>query len=147
MQDYAERELRKRDVPIGFMAHVGAEIVEVGPGTCTVSVTRRPELLQRLGWLHGGVIAFLVDNSAGIAVGTLLGPGQAVVTAEFKVNFLAPARGERVFSRARVIKPGRRTVVVAADVYSVQAGAEIHAATALVTIAIVAAPAEAGAPS
>jgi uncharacterized protein (TIGR00369 family) len=140
-----ERELRKREVPIGFMKHVGAEVVEVAAGSCTVAVTRRPELLQRLGWLHGGVIGFLVDNSAGIAAGTLLGPGQAVVTAEFKINFLAPARGERVFSRARVIKPGRRTVIVVADVYSVEDGVEVHAATALATIAIVAVPPEAGA--
>lgn len=131
---------RKRP-PIGFSAHVGREILELGHGTCTVSVTRRPELLQRLGWLHGGVIAFLVDSSAGIAAGTLLAPNQSVVTAEFKINFLAPARGAKTFSRARVIKPGRRTIIVAADVFSLENDQEIHAATALVTIAIVATPA------
>jgi uncharacterized protein (TIGR00369 family) len=130
---------RKRP-PIGFSAHVGREITELGHGTCTVAVTRRPELLQRLGWLHGGVIAFLVDSAAGIAAGTLLSPTQAVVTSEFKINFLAPARGTRTFSRARVIKPGRRNLVVAVDVYSLENDTEIHAATALVTIAVVAAP-------
>ena len=130
---------RKRP-PIGFSAHVGREILELGHGTCTVAVTRRPELLQRLGWLHGGVIAFLVDSAAGIAAGTLLDPHQAVVTSEFKINFLAPARGIQTFSRARVIKPGRRTLVVAVDVYSIENDVEIHAATALVTIAVVAAP-------
>jgi uncharacterized protein (TIGR00369 family) len=123
--------------PFGFAAHVGRELLELGHGTCTVSVTRRPELLQRLGYLHGGVIAFLVDSSAGIAAGTLLDPNQAVVTSEFKINFLAPARGAKTFSRARVIKPGRRTIVVAADVYSLENDQEIHAATALVTIAVI----------
>ena len=130
---------RKRP-PIGFAAHVGREITELGHGTCTVAVTRRPELLQRLGYLHGGVIAFLVDSAAGIAAGTLLSPNQAVVTSEFKINFLAPSRGTQTFSRARVIKPGRRTLVVAVDVYSVENDTEIHAATALVTIAVVPAP-------
>ena len=127
---------RKRP-PIGFAAHVGREITELGHGTCTVAVTRRTELLQRLGYLHGGVIAFLVDSAAGIAAGTLLDPQQAVVTSEFKINFLAPARGNRAFSRARVIKPGRRNIVVAVDVYSLENDAEIHAATALVTIAVI----------
>jgi len=135
-----QREIRKRRKPIGFMAHVGAEIIDMAPGTCTVAVTRRPELLQRMGWLHGGVIAFLVDNSAGIAAGTLLRADQAVVTSEFKINFLAPARGDRVLSRARVLKPGRRNIVVAADVFSIENGIEIHAATALATIVVVPAP-------
>jgi uncharacterized protein (TIGR00369 family) len=130
---------RKRP-PIGFSAHVGREITEMGHGTCTVSVTRRPELLQRLGWIHGGVIAFLVDSAAGIAAGTLLSPHQAIATSEFKINFLAPARGDRIFSRARVIKPGRRTLVVAVDVYSLENNTEIHAATALATIVVVQAP-------
>lgn len=124
----------------GFSGLVGAVIDDVGPGRGAVSVQRRPELLQMLGYMHGGCIAFLVDYAAGVAAHTLLPPGQAVVTAEFKLNFLAPARGERVVCRARVIKPGRRLNVVACDVYSEEAGAEVHAATALVTIAFIRRP-------
>ena len=140
MNDDQTPDPQRKRPPIGFSAHVGREITEMGHGTCTVAVTRRPELLQRLGWLHGGVLAFLVDSAAGIAAGTLLDPHQSVVTSEFKINFLAPARGDRTFSRARVIKPGRRTLVVAGDVYSLENETEIHAATALVTITVVPAP-------
>ena len=100
----------------GFMAHIGAVVDEIAPGSCTISVARRPELLQALGYLHGGVIAFLIDNAVSIAAATLLRPGQAVLTAEFKVNFLAPARGARILSRGRVLKPGRTTTVAVADV-------------------------------
>jgi uncharacterized protein (TIGR00369 family) len=124
----------------GFSAHVGAEVESLAPGACTTSVTRRPELLQNMGYFHGGLIAYLVDNAAAIAASTLLREGQVVLTSEFKLNYLAPARGDKLLCRARVLKPGRSMTVVSADVYSVEDGVERHAATALATIAIVTRP-------
>ncbi len=135
LADMKQRVLERMDQS-GFMGHIGAVVDEIAHESCTISVQRRPELLQVLGYLHGGVIAFLIDNAVSIAAATLLKPGQAVLTAEFKVNFLAPARGERVLSRGRVIKPGR-TTVACADVYSIEDGVERHVATGLASIAIV----------
>lgn len=135
-----EHRIRHHIARQGFMAHVGAEVVELSPGACTTSVARRPELLQNMGFFHGGCIAFLVDNASAIAASTLLRPGQLVLTSEFKLNYLAPARGEKLICRARVVKPGRSMTVAAADVYSVEDGVERHAAIALATIAVVAKP-------
>ena len=128
----------------GFMKHVGAAVVHLAPGECTTQVERRPELLQNMGFFHGGCIAFLVDNATAIAASTFLRAGQAVLTAEYKLNFLNPARGERLVCRAKVVKPGRTLSVVTCDVYSVEDGVEKHAATALATIAVVTLPAGAG---
>jgi uncharacterized protein (TIGR00369 family) len=132
-----EHRIRHHISRQGFMAHVGAEVVSLAPGACVTRVTRRPELLQNMGYFHGGCIAFLVDNAAAIAASTLLRPGQLVLTSEFKLNYLAPARGEALLCRARVVKPGRSMTVAAADVYSIEYGGERHAATALATIAVV----------
>jgi uncharacterized protein (TIGR00369 family) len=118
----------------GFMAHVGAELSELGRGTCTLEVERRPELLQQNGLFHGGVTAFLVDNATTIAAAA--SRGQAALTAEYKLNLLSPAVGERLICRARVIKPGRQVAVVAADVFCVTEGVEKHTATALASIAM-----------
>ena len=101
----------------GFMTHVGAELSELSRGACTLAVDRRPELLQQHGLFHGGVTAFLVDNATTIAAAT--SRGQPALTAEYKLNLLSPAVGERLICRARVIKPGRQVAVVAADVYCV----------------------------
>ena len=101
----------------GFMGHVGAELSELARGTCTLAVDRRPELLQQHGLFHGGVTAFLVDNATTIAAAT--SRGQPALTAEYKLNLLSPASGERLICRARVIKPGRQVAVVAADVFCV----------------------------
>jgi uncharacterized protein (TIGR00369 family) len=118
----------------GFMRLVGAEISELSRGTCAIAIDRRPELLQQHGFFHGGVTAFLVDNATTIAAAT--SRGQPALTAEYKLNLLSPAAGERLICRARVIKPGRQVAVVAADVYCVTDGVEKHTATALASIAM-----------
>ena len=97
---------------------------------------QRPELLQQHGFFHGAVTAFLIDNATTIAAATLLRDGEACLTAEYKLNFLAPATGERLVCRARVVKPGRNISVVAADVFSFGQGKEIQTATALASISV-----------
>lgn len=134
--DFAPIETRIRDSVgrQGFMTHVGAELSELARGTCTLEVDRRPELLQQNGLFHGGVTAFLVDNATTIAAAA--SRGQAALTAEYKLNLLSPAIGDRLICRARVIKPGRQVAVVAADVFCVTGGVEKHTATALASIAM-----------
>ncbi|MBK9082293.1 MAG: N-formylglutamate deformylase [Rhizobiales bacterium] len=122
----------------GFMAHLGAQMTELAPGAATLSVERRPQLLQQNGLFHGGVIGFLVDNATTIAAATALrDPGKSVLTAEYKVNMLSPARGDRLICRAQVLRAGRNLIVVDADVVGVADGRENAVATALATIAVV----------
>ena len=134
--EFAPIETRIRDNVgrQGFMNHVGAELSELTRGSCTLEVDRRPELLQQYGLFHGGVTAFLVDNATTIAAVT--SRGQPALTAEYKLNLLSPAVGDRLICRARVIKPGRQVAVVAADVYCVTDGIEKHTATALASISM-----------
>ena len=128
----------------GFMTYIGAELSELTRGTCTLAVDRRSELLQQHGLFHGGVTAFLIDNATTIAAAT--SRGQSALTAEYKLNLLSPATGERLICRARVIKPGRQVAVVAADVFCVTDGVEKHTATALASIAMLDDKAAAGIP-
>jgi uncharacterized protein (TIGR00369 family) len=135
-EDFAPIEslIRENVQRQGFMRLVGAELGELSRGTCTIAVDRRSELLQQHGFFHGGVTAFLVDNATTIAAAT--SRGQGALTAEYKLNLLSPATGERMICRARVIKPGRQVAVVAADVFCVTDGIEKHTATALASIAM-----------
>lgn len=135
------RAIRERVAAQGFMQLVGADLSTLEPGGATISVSRRPELLQQDGFFHGGVTAFLVDNGATIAAATRLRPGQTCLTAEYKLNLLAPAKGDRLICRARVVKAGRLMSVVAADVVCVENGQETATAVALATVAIVSASA------
>lgn len=129
-----EVKIRENVARQGFMSLVGAEIVELAPGLCKLGVNKRAELLQQHGYFHGGVTAFLVDNATTIAAAAA--SGYAALTAEYKLNLLSPAIGERLICRAQVLKAGRRLSVVAADVFCTSNGIETRTATALATIAM-----------
>ena len=137
--DTQEQRIRQHVAAQGFMQLIGAELGKLSRGTCEMSVDKRPELLQQHGMFHGGVTAFLVDNATTIAASTMIQQDQSVLTAEYKLSLLAPGLGERLVCRARVIKAGKTLSVVAADVYSVTGTEEKHTATALATIAVIAA--------
>lgn len=122
----------------GFMRLVGAEIVAVTPGEVELALDRRPEVLQHNGFFHGGVTAFLVDNATTVAAGTLIDRARrTVLTAEYKLNFVSPAAGERLICRAKVLKPGKNLTVVEAKVYCRTQGEEKLTAVALATIACI----------
>jgi uncharacterized protein (TIGR00369 family) len=131
-----DRRIRERVGAQGFFKLVGARLEELAPGRCNVAVDRRPELLQQNGFFHGGVTAFLIDNATTVAAATLLREDQACLTAEYKLNLLAPATGGTLICRARVVKAGRSISVVTADVFSLVGDGEVHTATALASIAI-----------
>jgi uncharacterized protein (TIGR00369 family) len=128
--------IRERVALQGFMHLVGAQIDELAPGSSTVSVARRDDLLQQHGLFHGGVTAFLIDNGTTIAAATMLKSGQGVLTAEYKLNLFSPADGDRLICRSRVVKPGSRMIIVAADVFTQKDGREKQTAIALATIAV-----------
>jgi uncharacterized protein (TIGR00369 family) len=120
----------------GFLHHMGASVDEVAPGQVVMSVSRRPELLQQHGFFHGGVVAFLVDNATTAAAGTVIDrERQTCLTAEYKLNIVAPALGEQLTCTASVVKPGRRLTIVEAKVHSHSGDKTKLVAVALATIA------------
>ncbi|MBL8662474.1 MAG: PaaI family thioesterase [Candidatus Odyssella sp.] len=118
----------------GFVATIGTRLVRFGKGECELALATRPDLLQFTGAVHGGVIGALADHAAGGAASTLLPAGQIAVTAEYKINFLAPAKGEEIVARARVERAGRSLVVVGTAVFARRGGEETKCAVALVTL-------------
>jgi uncharacterized protein (TIGR00369 family) len=125
-----------RDAP--FIAHLGIELENLGPGLCEASLAIQPWHLQQTQVVHAGVIATLADHCAGAAASTDLQAGEFVVTAEYKINLLRGARGERLRCRAEVLKPGRRLVVVEAQVWSETADRAELVAKLNATMAVVA---------
>ncbi len=105
-----------RDAP--FVAHLGIELQNIGPGWCEARLDVQEWQMQQTGVVHAGVMATLADHCAGAAAFTQLSPGEFVVTAEFKLNLLRGARGPRLHCRAEVLKPGQTLTVVEAMVYA-----------------------------
>jgi uncharacterized protein (TIGR00369 family) len=120
----------------GFTRLVGATVVAVEPGVVVMALDRRDEVLQQNGLFHGGVIAYLIDNTSTAAAATVIARAErSVLTAEYKLNFVAPSKGDRLTCRAEVLKPGRMLTVVEAKVTCRTGDAEKLVAVALATIA------------
>ena len=116
------------------MATIGATLSRVKPGEVTIELPVRPNLTQQHGFVHAGIVTMIVDTACGYAAFTLMPPSAAVLTVEFKVNFLSPATGEKLIARGRVIKPGKTLMVCLGEVYARNGGEDKMVATMLATM-------------
>ena len=129
-----ERRVRESFSRQGLMKHLGAELVELKAGHVTIRVPFRPELTQQHNYFHAGVSGAIADSACGYAAYTLMPADSSVLTVEYKLNLLAPADGEELTARARVLRSGRTLKVCAADVHARKNGKEVHCATMLATV-------------
>ena len=120
----------------GLMRLLGAEVVEAGEGRCVIEVPFHEDLTQQESYFHGAVIGAVADNAGGYAALTLAPPGREVLTVEYKVNFLAPARGEKLVARGEVVSAGRRLFVCRAEVSAVENGEDRACANLLQTVSL-----------
>ena len=107
-----------------LMRHLGATLEHVAPGEVAIRLPFRPALTQQHGFFHAGAMTSIVDSACGYSALTLMPPGAAVLTTEFKVNLMAPGDGESVVARARVVKAGKTLTVSIGEVFAVKGGEE-----------------------
>jgi len=102
------------------MAHIGARMSRLEPGLVEIELGYRPELTQQHGFFHGGITTMIADSAAGYAAYSTFPAGSSVLTVEFKMSLVAPAKGNHLLSRATVIKPGRTLTLCDVEVYACQ---------------------------
>ena len=100
------------------MELIGARLTRIDPGIVEISLPYRSDLTQQNGYLHAGIVTTIVDSACGYAAYTLMPAGSQVLSVEFKVNLLRPARGTTFLARGEVIKPGKTLTVVRGDVFA-----------------------------
>lgn len=114
--DATEARIRESFDKQALMKTFGASVVSVAEGEVVLTSPILPLTLQHTGHGHAALSFALGDTAAGFAAFTVMPEGSQVVTAEIKINLLAPAAGDYLIARGHVIKPGRRLVVVGATV-------------------------------
>lgn len=117
----------------GFTRFAGIEPLKVWEGESELTVALRDDLTQHHGFAHGAVVGLMADNACAWAAASVAGD---VVTGSYTIHFLAPARGERLRAKGQVVKPGKRQVIVRAEVWAEGEGAAPVLA-AIATAAIV----------
>ena len=123
-----------------FIRLLGLELVNAAPGRCETVLALEPHHLQQDGVVHAGVLATMADHTSGTAGASIIGVDAYVLTAEFKINLLRAARGERLHCVGTVLKPGRRLIVAESEVFDGVPDSGKLVAKATVTLAVMTKP-------
>lgn len=107
-----------------LLVHIGAELTEISQGFAEIQLPFREELAQHNGFFHAGIITAIADTAGGYAGYTLMPPVNNVMAVEFKVNFINPAKGEKLIARAEVVKCGKTLTVCKIDIFIVDKNVE-----------------------
>jgi uncharacterized protein (TIGR00369 family) len=108
----------------GLMHTLGAILGDVSPGHVEIVIRPHPAISQQHGFTHAGAISAIADTAAGYAALSLMPAGRGVLTTEFKINLVAPAMGDRIIARGRVVKAGRTLTLAQTEVFAESAGQE-----------------------
>ena len=129
-----EARVRQSFARQGVMRLIGAALTRVEPGIATIELGYRPELTQQHGFFHAGMTSTIADSAAGYAAYSLFPADSSVLTVEFKINFVAPADGERLVATGRVKKPGRTLTICEFEVVALKNGKPTVCALGLETL-------------
>ena len=117
-----------------FMNTLGATMTHVAPGEVDIRLAVRPDLTQQHGFVHAGAVASIADSACGYAAFTLMPDDTGVLTVEYKINLMAPAAGQELVARGRVVRAGKTLTVCEARVVAVKDGIEREIALLVSTI-------------
>lgn len=129
-----EQRVRASFAKQGLMRTLGASLVRVSPGAVEIALPASPSVSQQHGFVHAGAVAAIADSAAGYAALSLMPPGAGVLTIEFKINLVAPASGDRIVARGRVVKAGRTLTLAQTEVVTEKAGQETFIALLVATL-------------
>ena len=127
-------EVRTSFAAQGLMRHFQASLDEIEEGRSVISIPLSEVVTQQHGFFHGGVVGALADTACGYAALSMVPPGKAGLTAEYKINLISPADGDRLIAVGNVLKPGRMLMVCQGDVFIEKNGQRKKCAVALMTL-------------
>ena len=120
----AEKRIRTSFAKQGLMRTLGATLGKITSGQVEIVLVPKPEVSQQHGFVHAGAISAIADSAAGYAALSMMPMDRGVLTTEFKINLLAPARGERIVARGKVVKAGRTLTLAQTEVFAGNEGKE-----------------------
>ena len=131
--DFIEK-VRKSFAQQKIMNLIGAKLTKIEKGFCEIELPYKTELTQQNEFIHAGIIGTIADSAGGYAAYTMMHEGASVLTIEYKLNLLAPAKGDFFIARSRVVKSGRTISVCNSEVFAKTGEKEKLCATATVTL-------------
>jgi uncharacterized protein (TIGR00369 family) len=132
--DGFEQRVRASFARQRMMETIGAVLGHVEAGAVEIVLPYRPDLTQQHGFIHAGIVATILDSACGYAAFSRMPADRAVLTVEYKINLLRPAKGQRLVARAHIVRTGKTLTVCTGDAFADTDGVETVVATMLATV-------------
>lgn len=129
-----EQQVRESFGRQTLMTTLGATISSVTPGKVEIELPTAPHISQQNGFVHAGAVSAIGDTACGYAAFSLAGADQDVLTVEFKINLLNPARGDKLIARGEVLRRGRSITICEGRIFAVEGGEETLVAIMLASM-------------
>jgi uncharacterized protein (TIGR00369 family) len=133
----ADQRVRESFSRQSIMATIGASVQSVRRGEVEIVLPFANHILQQHGFIHAGAVATIADSACGYAALSVMPADAAVLTTEFKINLLSPARGERLRAVGRVVRAGKKLVITMGEVFADEGGASKQVALITATMMVV----------
>ena len=133
----ADRRVRESFGRQSIMATIGASVHSVRRGEVEIVLPFANNILQQHGFIHAGAVATIADSACGYAALSVMPADAAVLTTEFKINLLSPAKGERLRAIGRVVRAGKKLVITMGEVFADEGGASKQVALITATMMVV----------
>jgi uncharacterized protein (TIGR00369 family) len=133
----AEARVRESFGRQNIMTTIGASVHSARRGEVEIVLPFADHILQQHGFIHAGAVATIADSACGYAALSVMPAAAAVLTTEFKINLLSPAKGERLRAVGRVVRAGKKLVITMGEVFADEAGASKQVALITATMMVV----------
>ena len=133
----ADQRVRESFSRQSIMATIGASMQSVRRGEVEIVLPFANHILQQHGFIHAGVVATIADSACGYAALSVMPAVAAVLTTEFKINLLSPAKGERLRAVGRVVRAGKKLVITMGEVFADEGGVSKQVALITATMMVV----------
>jgi uncharacterized protein (TIGR00369 family) len=120
-----------------IMSTIGASVASVKRGEIEIVLPFSDKILQQHGFIHAGAVATIADSACGYAALSVMPSEAAVLTTEFKIHLLSPAKGERLRAVGRVVRAGKKLVVTIGEVFAEERGASKQVALITASMMVV----------
>lgn len=117
LTDEQRRRVEEMRDAVPFLKHLGVQVESVGPGTATLLLPIRDEIMRNDGIVHGGAVASVIDSAFAFAIVPLLADNERTVTIDLTIHYLRPLSGGVSKTVARVVRAGRRVITVSAELF------------------------------
>lgn len=133
----ADKRVRDSFGRQSIMTTIGASVQSVRRGEVEIVLPFADHILQQHGFIHAGAVATIADSACGYAALSVMPSDAAVLTTEFKINLLSPAKGERLRAVGRVVRAGKKLVITMGEVFADEGGASKQVALITATMMVV----------